>query len=256
MDKLSQKEYNLAAKFLSVQNELNMKLSPEWDTKGWAYPDAMFTEAAEAYNHLNWEWWRATDRIIDWEQVKLEWVDVMHFFLSEIIVKDWSDQFISIVAEEIRYEKDYINGESPNLSRVKIGIKAFIDAVLDYDLTGQDSFKFNKILNIFMGVIWNLGLTLPEFFTLFIGKVCLNQLRWKNGYKKGIYGNTHSALSVEETKQYYIKEWNGVEDNVWLAEYAKTLNPQSPDFKEQLFAGLEAKYKEVYDKVWGETVTA
>ena len=53
MDKLTQKERNLAAKFLSVQNELNQKLATDWATKGWAYTDAMFTEATEAYDHLN-----------------------------------------------------------------------------------------------------------------------------------------------------------------------------------------------------------
>ena len=252
MDKLSQKEHNLAAKFLSVQNELNMKLSPEWTTKGWAYPDAMMVEAVEAYNHLNWEWWRAVGRPVDWDQVKLEIVDVAHFLFSEIIAEGYSEDFTRTVAEEIRYEKDYEIDPEPSLDRVKISIKAFTRAILIYEnAKAQKAEKTEKgmalfsALDIFLAIVWNLGLTIPQFFTLFIGKVCLNQLRWKNGYKKGIYG----AQDVS-TPEMYIKTWNGEEDNVWLANYAATLNPQSETFKEELLAGLEAKYAEVYRDIW------
>lgn len=234
----------IATKFLEVQNELNLKLSPEWAKKGWAYPDAMFTEATEAYNHLNWEWWRATDRKIDWDQVKLEVVDVAHFLFSEVIAQERQQWFIEELNFAVRDERDYIQEGEPNLNKLKRSLKAFIKTIVSYDLDGRDPAYLADILDIFLGVIWNLGLTLPEFYTLFIGKVCLNQLRWKNGYKKGVYNPS------APNEEHYVKTWNGVEDNVWLAEHAATLDPKADDFKAQLLAALEAKYAEVYRTTW------
>jgi hypothetical protein len=236
----------IAAKFLEVQNELNLKLSPEWKEKGWNYCDAMFTEATEAFNHLNWEWWRATDRVIDWDQVKLELVDVGHFLFSEIMAHGYEEDFIQQINYAIQDEKEYDFVEGAmNVDRVKRGFKAFIRAVLNYNLEGRDPSYFANVLDIFISNIWKLGLTIPQFYTLFIGKVCLNQLRWKNGYKKGV--NEVGRLANPE---FYIKNWFGVEDNVWLAENAASLNPKAEDFKEQLTAKLEAQYAEVYRTAW------
>lgn len=236
----------IAAKFLEVQNELNVKLHPEWRTQGWAYPDAMFTEATEAYNHLNWEWWRATGRTIDWDQVKLEIVDVAHFMFSEIIIQGDEQGFAECVEEFEQDVKDFeVKSKLAELDAVKSNIKEFILAVLRYD--GRIFTKdLNDVISWFLITVDSLGLTMEQFYVLFIGKVCLNQLRWKNGYKKGIF-------NVEEmfgSKEFYIKTWDGVEDNVWLANHAVTLDVNAADFKDKLFADLEAKYKEVYSKVW------
>lgn len=243
---------SIAAKFLEVQNELNMKLSPEWTTKGWAYPDAMFTEATEAYNHLNWEWWRATDRVIDWDQVKLEIVDVGHFLFSEIIAKGFEKDFTYYVAGEI-VDQDYCGTpEEINVVRLKKRLKSFIAAVISYDASGRDLNFLPEVMSLFFEIVWQLGITILEFYTLFIGKVCLNQLRWKNGYKKGIYQEEGRS-----SREYYIKTWyeagkDPVEDNVWLAEYAATLDPNDAEFKSKLETALDAKYKEVYELVWGK----
>lgn len=234
----------LAAKFLEVQNELNLKLSPEWATKDWAYPDAMFTEATEAYNHLNWEWWRATDRKIDWNQVKLEWVDVMHFLLSEVISsgcqKEFETQF-----ETQNFVTAYTLTEENRLPLLKDTIKMFVKSVIEYqysDVTGKGDLK--TVISYFLLGLYYLGLSKEEFYTLFIGKVCLNQLRWKNGYKKGIYDPN------QPNEEHYIKSWYGAEDNEWLAAFAAGLDPSADDFKDQVLAGLEAKYAAVYRAVW------
>lgn len=237
----------LASKFLEVQNELNKKLAEDWATKGWAYPDAMFTEATEAYNHLNWEWWRATGRQIDWDQVKLEWVDVAHFLFSEVIAEDHQGEFSYILET---FQKEYKKDSNIDIDELKTSIKQFIGSVVSYDFYKKEDWMasiddFRQVQYWFVDVIGQLGMDLNEFYTLFIGKVCLNQLRWKNGYKKGIYNPVHQPHS-----DFYIKTWNGVEDNVWLAEYAATLDPNDEQFKQKLETALDAKYKEVYDSIW------
>lgn len=248
----------IAAKFLEVQNELNLKLSPEWATKDWNYCDAMFTEATEAYNHLNWEWWRATDRKVDWDQVKLELVDVGHFLFSEIIAKGYQNSFNKVIEEcQTKLPTPPVEHD---VKRIKRHIKCLIQSVLRYDdiedfetfaeETRKDSFETVQVY--FFSVMHELGLTLEQFYTLFIGKVCLNQLRWKNGYKKGIY-----QVDGHSPREYYVKTWyeagkDPVEDNVWLAEYAATLDPNDVEFKSKLETALDAKYKEVYELVWGK----
>jgi hypothetical protein len=240
----------LANRFLDVQNELNVKLSSEWKEKAWPYTDAIFTEATEAYNHLNWEWWRATNRTIDWDQVKLEWVDVVHFLLSEVIVGKHEVEFLKILTY---HEDSNKPAETFDVTRIKEGIKNVIVNILEYEhliLSGEWVFaedSFQNVLVYFFEVVKQLGLTIQEFYTLFIGKVCLNQLRWKNGYKKGIYAPNSLGLG---SKEHYVKIWDGKEDNVWLAEHAATLDPADPEFKNILFSALEAKYKEVYSEIW------
>lgn len=249
----------LIQNFLSVQDTLNKKLHPEWEKQGWAYPDAIFTEATEAYNHLNWEWWRATGRVIDWDQVKLEWIDVAHFLFSEIMVQGEGDALLA--SAEIYFNERYNNDFSKDIDVVtlKTHLKSFIAAIIVYDLEKTD-FLANEssrvpvlgvIIDIFLVMIRLLGMDLQEFYTLFIGKVCLNQLRWKNGYKKGVYTPGSTPPGVDPMT-YYVKNWEGVEDNIWLAEFAKTLDPSASDFKAQLEAGLDKRYAEVFTGVWGE----
>lgn len=247
-----------AAKFLKVQNELNKKLAEDWETKGWAYPDAMLTEAAEAYNHLNWEWWRSVDRQIDWNQVKLEWVDVAHFLFSEVIAGHHQGELSQILEmfQEGELGTHDETDKSINIDSLKCSIKNFIGSVISYDIYKKEDWvtsidDFRQVVYWFLNVVADLKLSLSEFYTLFIGKVCLNQLRWKNGYKKGILDLSNPlATVVAEHRQFYIKQWNGKEDNVWLAEYAATLDPSDEQFKQKLEAALDAKYKEIYDSAW------
>jgi hypothetical protein len=246
---------SLAQKFLEVQCELNKKLAEDWKDKGWAYPDAMFTEATEAYNHLNWEWWRSVGREIDWDQVKLEVVGIAHFLFSEVIVSESQDFFQKALDA---HGKNFVRNDEISVPELKMQIKQFIWSVLEYDQYKNigwsiASEKFQSAIVYFFNIIASLELTIEEFYSLFIGKVCLNQHRWKNGYKKGIYDVSNPLEMVTEgAREKYIKQWDGREDNVWLSNYAVTLDPNDPDFKSKLETALDAKYKEVYDSVWNK----
>jgi hypothetical protein len=242
---------SIAQNFLTIQETLNQKLSLEWKEKGWNYPDAMFTEATEAFNHLNWEWWRAVDRKIDWDQVKLEWVDVGHFLFSEIMASRNENKFKTVLT---RFQEEAKPAESVSVDSVKSNIKEFIHAVLSYDSIKDEDWvitheELRNVLGWFLVVVAELGLTIEQYYTLFIGKVCLNQLRWKNGYKKGIY-NPYEDPKEDHCSEYYIKNWDGVEDNEWLSATAATLDPASDTFKQELESLLDQKYAQVYAKAW------
>ena len=69
-------------------------------------------------------------------------------------------------------------------------------------------------------------MTLDELFEIYIGKNVLNRFRQAHGYKSG----------------EYHKVWDGREDNEHLAEIVSTLDPERPDYPEQVLAELESRY--------------
>ena len=47
---------------------------------------ALKQEAAEAIDSLNWKWWKKDDD--DWDNIKIELVDMLHFWVSMCTVAD------------------------------------------------------------------------------------------------------------------------------------------------------------------------
>jgi hypothetical protein len=73
----------------------------------------------------------------------------------------------------------------------------------------------------------SLPMKLPEIYALYIGKNILNRFRQNNGYKTG----------------EYRKLWQGREDNEHLVELLGELSGVGGDLPEQLYQGLEARYR-------------
>ncbi|MBA94546.1 MAG: dUTPase [Rickettsiales bacterium] len=55
----------------------NPELKREWFLK---FEKALSQESAEAIDSLNWKWWKQDDD--DWDNVKVELVDMLHFWVS------------------------------------------------------------------------------------------------------------------------------------------------------------------------------
>ncbi len=55
----------------------NPELRREWFLK---FEKALAQESAEAVDSLNWKWWKKDDD--DWDNVKIELVDMLHFWVS------------------------------------------------------------------------------------------------------------------------------------------------------------------------------
>jgi hypothetical protein len=67
---------------------------------------------------------------------------------------------------------------------------------------------------------------LPGLYRAYVGKNVLNAFRQDHGYKAGTYD----------------KLWQGREDNVHLVELEAILPVDAPDYREALYAALEARY--------------
>ncbi len=55
----------------------NPELKREWFLK---FEKALSQESVEAIDSLNWKWWKQDDD--DWDNVKVELVDMLHFWVS------------------------------------------------------------------------------------------------------------------------------------------------------------------------------
>jgi dimeric dUTPase (all-alpha-NTP-PPase superfamily) len=73
------------------QKELNLRINPELYNELDNNPElkrrwflnfllALQQEAAESVDSLNWKWWKKGDD--DWDNIKIELVDMLHFWVS------------------------------------------------------------------------------------------------------------------------------------------------------------------------------
>ena len=74
-----------------AQRNLNLRLFPNLYTSDIEDPEikrqrflqymlALQQEGAEAVNSLNWKWWKKDEE--DWDNIKVELVDMLHFWVS------------------------------------------------------------------------------------------------------------------------------------------------------------------------------
>jgi dimeric dUTPase (all-alpha-NTP-PPase superfamily) len=61
----------------------NPELRKEWFLK---FDLALKQESAEAIDSLNWKWWKKGEQ--DWDNIKVELVDMLHFWVSMCTIAD------------------------------------------------------------------------------------------------------------------------------------------------------------------------
>jgi len=83
-------------------------------------------------------------------------------------------------------------------------------------------------LAVFASIMADCQLDWTELFRQYVGKNVLNMFRQDKGYKSGTYK----------------KVWNGREDNEYLVDIIHTLDASSADFKQAIYAALDAAYAE------------
>eukprot|EP01047_Picozoa_sp_COSAG01_P002078 COSAG01_NODE_52_length_31456_cov_125.226648_36_plen_139_part_00 len=69
---------------------------------------ALKQESAEAIDSLNWKWWKKDDE--DWDNVKIELVDMLHFWVSMCTVAGLSAQEVV----ELYFKKNKLNADRQN----------------------------------------------------------------------------------------------------------------------------------------------
>ncbi|MCY3884252.1 MAG: dUTP diphosphatase [Gammaproteobacteria bacterium] len=184
----------------------NCDVHPSWDTQGYPFYRAIWTECSELLDHFGWKWWKHQET--DLEQVKLEIVDIWHFGLSMIVIEDRSINQVAMEMTKLQSSSDALD---------------FREAV---ESLARNALEGSFEIECFMKVLNATPMTLNELYGIYKGKHVLNRFRQANGYKEGSY----------------LKEWNGREDNVHLAALVRGLNAFSDDFQSDLEQALNDSY--------------
>ena len=177
----------------------------------------IYMEAAEAIDSFNWKHWKGINTEPDWDNVRVELVDIWHFIMSELIrIKDenYTNKFLKLKPQGDFNTEVLINTLEKMLN---LSVISNIDPKIN---------NIRDITDLFFIAISQLDIDIVELYKRYVVKNQLNAFRQQNGYKDGSY----------------IKLWNTVEDNV-IAFNIMDENPSiSPS---ELYKKLELKYSQI-----------
>ena len=208
-----------------LQAAMNYRVDPNWTDARYPYLRAVVVEAAEAIEHHGWKWWKQQHR--DLGQLQMELVDIWHFLLSEILLRNGGDEDKARLYLEAAYERQsptrrlQFDGQEYSLDELEL--LDLLQALIGTAAAGRVE------LGLFAEIMSGCELDWPELYKQYVSKNVLNFFRQDHGYQEGTYR----------------KIWNGREDNEVLVEVMATLDAEDPSFKDSLHALLEAAYLEI-----------
>lgn len=215
---------------LKLQQELNDNTNGlNWEagiTKNGKLIDwrrCIYLEAAELVESYPWKHWKNIDASPDYDNIKIELVDIWHFVMSEALrlYKIENKGSIEELADKIKQMNAY--------TLLVEGCDQKHDYYTEIHLVEEMikilfcSEEIDELMELFLNVTAKLGLNLQTLYALYIGKNILNKFRQDHGYKEGSY----------------IKEWNGVEDNVIMQSILISDQEITAD---KLYQALKASY--------------
>jgi dimeric dUTPase (all-alpha-NTP-PPase superfamily) len=218
---------------LQLQQQLNDATNGEEWTKGVTkngktidWKRCIYMECAEMIDSFSWKHWKDIAKEADWDNLKIEVVDVWHFIMSLAITQYTAD----------------MRGQLENIASDMAGLESFISLeysgygeqsviIADVEQLMRDALEPNKadilaMAEHFFKLVKLSGLDRQSLYRLYVGKNILNQFRQDHGYKEGTY----------------LKIWNGEEDNVIM----KRIWEKSGDITPQV---LYKKMQEVYETI-------
>ena len=222
---------NRILQMLELQQELNDATNGEnWEAgltknnKKIDWRRCIYLEAAELVESYPWKHWKNIDASPDYENIKIEIVDIWHFVMSEALrlYKIENKGSITDLANAITAMQGFEEFLSTEKSETLDSYAEIeqVEAMIRILFCNQD---IDALLNAFFTMSSKLNLKLPELYELYIGKNILNKFRQNHGYKEGSY----------------IKEWNGKEDNVVMQAILASKSDITP---EVLYDALEEAY--------------
>lgn len=199
------------ATMLELQDSMNSKVREDWREQNFEWYRAIWIECAELLDHHGWKWWKKQQP--DVNQIALELVDIWHFGLSLLLLKDQSHEVIS---ESVVKAFDHVEASGD----FAINLEEFTKNTLvtkDFDING------------FVGLVKGIGMQFDQLYIAYVGKNVLNFFRQDHGYQDGSYH----------------KQWGGKEDNEHLVEIVGKLDTNLPTFKDDLYSEMKAVYQQL-----------
>jgi dimeric dUTPase (all-alpha-NTP-PPase superfamily) len=217
---------------LQLQQQLNDATNGEnWEKgvtkqgKAISWKRCIYMECAEMIDSFAWKHWKSIHQEPDWANLQIEVVDVWHFIMS-LALQEYRNNFMGSLedlAANISRMESYAALDSGNSAfETPENLMVKIEEVMA-DTLRRSGFDLEKLLGDFFELTRMSALDLTALYRLYVGKNILNRFRQDHGYKEG----------------HYIKEWNGVEDNVVMKRVWEERGELTP---EGLYAQLETHY--------------
>lgn len=222
---------NKILQMLQLQQQLNDATNGEgWEngvTKNGKRIDwkrCAYLECAELIESYPWKHWKNIDAKPDYENIKIETVDIWHFIMSQTLqdYKVKNRGTIDTLARSIGALPNYSAFSGP-LETTEKNYYEQIEAVEKLIKSLFCETSTEKPIEAFIDIAIQSGLNLDALYKLYIGKNILNQFRQDHGYKEGTYH----------------KLWNGIEDNIIMQQ---CLDTQEGITADELYSALEAAY--------------
>lgn len=223
----------LANILLECQDELNKQMSNEedWQELNHNYRRYLRMEAFEMINdHIGFKHWTKQKELTEevMEQLRIECIDMIHFFLSEDLQRSYMEEdYISCVGEFLiivdAIEKspkgeDYLN---PTKKGFRVFLLNRIDGLINNSYAEPSVF-----IRLLAVVCVYCGLTVQSILHLYLTKFTLNKFRQAHGDREGKYN----------------RYWSGVEDNVCTMRLANTLTQMPLDCETDVKAYMNILY--------------
>ncbi len=184
----------------------------------------IYLECAELVESYPWKHWKDIAADPDYDNIKIETVDIWHFVLSLALQHYKNDNLgtMEALAEALTQTPHYAAFVSnEHFAHTNPYAEIAVVEILLRDLFCDAPIE--KIVDDFYAVAIRSDLNLDTLYKLYIGKNILNRFRQAHGYKEG----------------NYRKIWNTEEDNVVM----QRLLEEDPDIApEALYQALEAHY--------------
>jgi dimeric dUTPase (all-alpha-NTP-PPase superfamily) len=206
---------------LSLQSAMNSKVDPNWVTAAYPYLRAVVVEAAEAIEHHGWKWWKK--QALDMAQLQMEVVDIWHFLLSEVLLRQHGDEVAA--STQLLNDCDHHDGDDILFDNRPYELKSM--TLLDkFELLTALAAARRIEIVVFASILQDCKMSWDDLFAQYVSKNVLNLFRQDHGYKQGSYQ----------------KIWHGKEDNEHLVEVMATLSADADDYHAQLYQALKLRY--------------
>ena len=203
---------------LAMQEAMNAKIHPKWRDQSFPWYRAIWIECAELLDHHGWKWWKKQRSNRD--QMLLELIDIWHFGLSVLLVKNSNAEMITAcLTQELNICLDS-NNFCQNLE---------IFACHTLETKDFDVAKFATLMR-------GINMSFEDLYLGYVGKNVLNFFRQDHGYKDGSY----------------IKKWGQLEDNVHLINIIQKMDIDSLTFNDDLYHRLEQAYRDNLQSFTGD----
>ena len=186
----------------------------------------IYMEAAELMDSYPWKHWKNIDVQPDWDNIKIEVVDIWHFVMSEAI-RDYrlnNNDDLSKLAAQMAALPQFANFKENTASAKPVKVQ--IDAIENLLKTLFTTDDVLQLVDSFFKMSAETGIFLPELYPLYLGKNVLNKFRQDHGYKEG----------------RYLKNWDGMEDNVKMQALLKVYPAANA---QELYQLLEQAYQTI-----------